>query len=163
MLTAGALTLIAVSSLAVIVGSFAVGRTAAQQEVQAVSAIGLDAGTDAAQTTVTKTTAHPSCPLGQLPWVQTGKEPLAGRGGTTAEAAFRLANPAVSDFTMDPWTTRVPNPPVWIVAGDQTYYAMVVPDGTWIVFRATFYGCTTPQPGQQRPKGTGPAPAGPVG
>ncbi len=134
-----------------------------------------DAGVAAASSTAPTLAplAHdgaPVCPAGQLPWIAVANPPAPGSqpgtGASSAEAAFRRANPSITEFTMYPWGAREPaqggdprlgRGPVWIVAGAETYIAQA-PGGpgdvnNWFAYRARFMGCRTPPPGTVRPIG----------
>lgn len=105
-------------------------------------------------------TSSPTCPRGQLVALDITQPPppgsLPGTGAAGAEAAFRRANPAISDFRMYPWGESQPasgNDPrlrdtVWIVAGDQTYIAMRIGGApsnvSWFAYPAKVVGCRTP-------------------
>jgi len=74
----------------------------------------------------------------------------AANGGATPEAAFRMANPGIEQFSMLPMG-KDPKAPVWIVAGSETFIATVLTDGTWFVSTAKFLGCRDPQEVQRGP------------
>lgn len=102
----------------------------------------------------------PICPRGQLVGLDTTHPPppgsLPGSGAASAEAAFRRANPAVTEFKMYPWgesqpasgdDPRLRDAPVWIVAGDQTYIANRIgspSNVSWFAYPAKVIGCRTP-------------------
>lgn len=107
-------------------------------------------------------TGAPSCPGSQIPWLvatfpaRPGAEPP---GSASPEAAFRKANPAVTEFTMYLWSVSQPvrgdDPrisifmPIWIVAGNETFVVHAVSFGPmnephgWFAFPAEFMGCIT--------------------
>lgn len=107
-------------------------------------------------------TGAPSCPAGQLPWIDVAHPPppgtVPGTGAASADAAFRKANPTVTDFRMYAWGGSEPvqddDPrvrgwaPVWIVAGNETYIAEVIgrvgDRNSWFAYPAKFMGCRTP-------------------
>jgi hypothetical protein len=109
----------------------------------------------------------PACPAGQLPWIAVSHPPppgpQPGTGAASAEAAFRRANPTITEFTMYPFGGRQPvqgdggHGPVWIVAGDETFIAQAPgrsgDPNKWFAFPATFMGCRTPPPGSLRSTG----------
>jgi len=106
-------------------------------------------------------TGAPACPGNQIPWLVasfSGRTGGQSSGAPTAEAAFRSANPTVTDFVMYLWTEDGPvrgdDPrirpfiPVWIVAGSDTF--LVVSPGSsnapsttnnWFAYQAKFMGC----------------------
>jgi len=110
-------------------------------------------------------TGAPSCPGSQIPWLVAtfpagpGAEPP---GSASPEAAFRTANPAVTEFTMYLWSMSQPvrgdDPrisifmPIWIVAGNETFVVQAVSFGPmnephgWFAFPAKFMGCIGSQP-----------------
>jgi len=61
-------------------------------------------------------------------------------GGATPEAAFRSAYPAIRDFELFPYGL-LPQAPIWIVAGTDTYIATILPDETWFISPAKFVRC----------------------
>jgi len=63
-------------------------------------------------------------------------------GGATPEAAFRSAYPAIRDFELFPYGL-LPQAPVWIVAGTDTYLASILPDETWFISPAKFVRCVS--------------------
>jgi hypothetical protein len=108
----------------------------------------------------------PSCPPGQLPWIDVAHPPppgsVPGTGAASAAAAFRRARPSVTEFTMYPWGSNQPaqdddpriRGSVWIVAGSETYIAEAPgrPGDTnnWFAYPAKFMGCRTPPPAMRR-------------
>lgn len=107
-------------------------------------------------------TGSPSCPGSQIPWLvasfpaRPGAEPPTG--SASPEAAFRKANPAVTEFTMYLWSVSQPvrgdDPrisvfvPIWIVAGNETFLVRAASVGpanetSWFAFPAKFMGCIT--------------------
>lgn len=119
----------------------------------------------------------PICPRGQAPWLAVAHPPppgsIPGTGDSGPEAAFRRARPTVSEYTMYKWGDPVPlsgpddrritTAPVWIVAGDETFVALVLGapphERNWFAYPAEFKGCMTPPTPTQRPSPT----SGPVG
>lgn len=119
----------------------------------------------------------PICPRGQAPWLAVAHPPppgtVPGTGAGGPEAAFRRARPTVHEYTMFKWGDPVPlsgpddrrisTAPVWIVAGGETFVAMIIGgapyDRSWFAYPAEFKGCRTPANPQQRPSPT----SGPVG
>lgn len=110
-------------------------------------------------------TGAPSCPGSQIPWLvasfpaQPGAEPPTG--SASPEAAFRKANPAVTEFTMYLWSVSQPvrgdDPrisvfiPMWIVAGNETFLVRAASfgpanDTSWFASPAKFMGCIGSQP-----------------
>jgi hypothetical protein len=63
-------------------------------------------------------------------------------GGATPEAAFRSAYPAIRDFELFPYGS-LPQAPVWIVAGTDTYLASILPDETWFISPGKFVRCVS--------------------
>jgi hypothetical protein len=105
-------------------------------------------------------TGAPSCPGSQIPWLvasfpaRPGAEPPTG--SASPEAAFRKANPAVTEFTMYLWSVSQPvrgdDPrisvfiPMWIVAGNETFLVRAASFGpanetSWFASPAKFMGC----------------------
>jgi hypothetical protein len=63
-------------------------------------------------------------------------------GGPTPAVAFQSEYPTIPTFELFPFGT-LPNAPVWIVAGTDTYLASILPDGTWFVSPAKFVRCVS--------------------
>lgn len=120
----------------------------------------------------------PVCPPGQLPWLAITHPPppgtVPGTGAASPEAAFRRAQPTVSEFTMFAWgdsqplsgpnDPRVHTGPVWIVAASGETYIAMAPGAAdaknnWFAYPAKFMGCRTPPSDRPRPSPT----TGPVG
>lgn len=91
------------------------------------------------------TTGLPTCPSGQLPWIhETVRANKTEGGAPSVDAALRTASPGVGRYTSFSFAPNVQSAPVWIVAGNQTFVANMLSDGTWFVSPATFKGCGTP-------------------
>jgi hypothetical protein len=102
----------------------------------------------------TATAAVPVCP-GQTPILDVATPPppgdAPGTGSPDAQAAFRRANPRITDFTMFPLGSDQPTTapgtgsgPVWIVAGNSTFIALApgAPGpNNWFAYPARFMGC----------------------
>jgi hypothetical protein len=141
-------------------------------EAYYITDIGVAASTSSNSATIAPIvlSAAPTCPAGQLPWIAVshppppGSEP--GTGASSAEIAFRRANPSITEFTMYPWGARDPaqagdprlaRGPVWIVAGSVTFIAQA-PGGpadanNWFAYPAQFMGCRMLPPDSGRPTG----------
>lgn len=90
-------------------------------------------------------------------------------GGATPAAAFQSEYPTIPSFELFPYGA-LPNAPVWIVAGTDTYLTTILPDGTWFVSPAKFVRCISFEeirsfsqtPGSSAsPRPVGPAPTEP--
>jgi hypothetical protein len=75
-----------------------------------------------------------------------------GNSGATPEAAFRKAYPGIERFSTFSFATNLPNAPVWIVAGSETFIATSLSDGTWFVSPAKFVQCRDPQEVRNQPR-----------
>lgn len=91
------------------------------------------------------TTGLPTCPSGQLPWIHETVRANKTKGGApSVDAALRTASPGVGQYTSFSFAPNIQSAPVWIVAGNQTFVANMLSDGTWFVSPATFKGCGAP-------------------
>jgi len=70
------------------------------------------------------------------------------------EAAARIAG-AVGALQLKPFG-RLPDAPVWITAGEQTFVATILADGTWFVSLARVEACDPPHLKGTPPTGPGP-------
>lgn len=87
-------------------------------------------------------TGFPSCPVGQAPWIHhLARVDRDSGGASSVDAALRLTSADVGTYTAYPFSARSQRGPVWIVAGDATFIANTLRDGTWVVSPATFNGC----------------------
>lgn len=119
----------------------------------------------------------PMCPRGQAPLLDVAHPPppgtIPGTGVSGPDAAFRRARPNASEYTMFVWgdaqplrgpgDPRITGAPIWIVAGSETFVAIVLGgaprENSWFAYPAKFIRCMTPPNQVPRPSPT----RGPVG
>ena len=85
----------------------------------------------------------PSCPVDQLPVLQTGPRlPITAGGAVSPDSALRRLKPDIGSFAAYPWFGAASaRGPVWFVASTETFIATALPDGTWVATTARFVGC----------------------
>jgi hypothetical protein len=97
-------------------------------------------------------TSPDMCPAGTLPLLEIARYPQANtHGAPTPELAAKSVG-ALGVLTIRPMG-RLADAPVWVVAGEQTFVATILPDGTWFISPARVKSCQEPS----RPSGTPPS------
>lgn len=106
----------------------------------------------------------PVCPVGQSPLLDVVQTPppgdQPGTGAASAEAAFKMAYPTITDYKMYEFGTTLPyieksagpeqtlRGPVWIVADGRTFISLYIGSpgqNSWFAHPATFIRCMTQQ------------------
>ena len=85
------------------------------------------------------------CPAGQLPLLDVAVFPTTQTGGAaTPESAVLARYPGVGSLSIYPMGAPELRAPVWIVAGNATFQAIPLQDGTWFASSARHVSCITP-------------------
>lgn len=112
-------------------------------------------GVSDAQQRGTTATSPDACSQGTVLHLEIARFPQGNmHGAATPELAARGLG-VVGSLTLLPMGKQA-SAPVWITAGEQTFVATILPDGTWFASPARVVGCDSPPPRVAPAAGSGP-------
>lgn len=127
-------------------------------ELTPTGVVHTDANGDSAQRSSVAAATAQVCPQGTAPHLQIAVfSAWSAHGAMTPELAVRTSG-AVGPLELVPMG-KANSAPVWIVAGQQTFVATILSDGTWFASPARLLECKVPS----RPEGAPPDAPGPRG